>query len=190
MADPRAIGLPVDRDGYRFDLLARADIEALRCFRNAQMDVLRQVEVITPEAQERWFATQVEPAHGAPQPPQLLIGIHREGAFIGYGGLTYLNWDARRAEVSFLVDPERAAVPDVYRRDTAAFLGFLADWSFGVLELHRLFGETYAFRGFHISLLEEAGYRLEGRLREHVMTGDGFGDSVVHGLLASEWRPQ
>ncbi|MDQ3721274.1 MAG: hypothetical protein M3350_10930, partial [Actinomycetota bacterium] len=68
MADPKAPGLPVDRVGYRFGLLARADIEALRCFRNAQMEVLRQTEVITPEGQQRWFETQVEPAHAAPQP--------------------------------------------------------------------------------------------------------------------------
>lgn len=117
VADPRARGLPVERDGYRFDLLARADIEALRGFRNAQMAVLRQAEAITPEAQQRWFGfeTHVEPAHAAPQPPQLLIGIHRDGAFIGYGGLTNLNWEARRAEVSFLVDPERAADSDVCR---------------------------------------------------------------------------
>ena len=190
MAERRPAGLPVDRDGYRFDLLARADIETLRGFRNAQMEVLRQARVITPEGQQQWFATHVEPAHAADEPPHFLIGIHCDGAFIGYGGLTNINWEARRAEVSFLVDPERAAEPDVYRHDMAAFLGFLADWSFGILDLHRLFAETYVFRDFHISLLEEAGYRLEGRLREHVMTPDGLGDSLVHGLLASEWRAQ
>jgi RimJ/RimL family protein N-acetyltransferase len=188
VSEPRAAGLPVDRHGYRFDLLARADIEALRGFRNAQMDVLRQAEPITPEAQQQWFATQVEPAHAAHEPAQLLIGINRSGTFIGYGGLTHLDWEARRAEVSFLVDPRRAADADLYRRDSAAFLSFLADWSFGVLDLHRLFAETYAFRDLHISLLEEAGYRREGRLREHVMTPHGLGDSVLHGLLASEWR--
>lgn len=188
MADPEAPGLPVDSDGYRFDLLAPADIEILRGFRNAQMDVLRQAEAITPSDQRRWFETHVEPAHAAPRPPQLLIGIRRGEVFIGYGGLTNLNWEARRGEVSFLVDPARAADPDLYRRDMEAFLGFLADWSFGVLELHRLFAESYVFRDFHILLLEEAGFRLEGRLREHVMTPDGLGDSVLHGLLASEWR--
>jgi RimJ/RimL family protein N-acetyltransferase len=86
------------------------------------------------------------------------------------------------------MDPERAADPDVYRRDMASFLAFLADWSFGELGLNRLFAESYAFREFHIGLLEEAGFRPEGRLREHVLIGDGFGDSVVHGLLAAEWR--
>ena len=188
VAEPRSAGLPVDRDGYKFDLLARADIETLRGFRNAQMEVLRQTRVITQVGQQQWFANHVEPAHAAEKPLQLLIGIHCDAAFIGYGGLTNLNWDAGRAEVSFLVDPERAADPDVYRRDMTAFLAFLADWSFGTLGLHRLFAETYVFRDFHISLLEGAGYRLEGRLRQHVMTPDGLGDSLVHGLLASEWR--
>ena len=188
MVEARAAGLPVDRDGYRLDMLRRADIQTVRGFRNAQMEVLRQAREITPEGQEQWFATQVEPAHAADEPPQLLVGIHCDGAFIGYGGLTHINWEARRAEVSFLVDPRRAADPDIYRRDMTAFLGFLADWSFRTLGLRRLFTETYAFRAFHISLLEKAGYRLEGRLREHIMTSAGPGDSVVHGLLASDWR--
>ena len=70
----------------------------------------------------------------------------------------------------------------------AAFLGFLADWPFGDLGLHRLFAETYAFRDFHIAILEEAGLRARGSpARARDDTG-GLGDSLVHGLLASEWR--
>ena len=39
-----------------------------------------------------------------------------------------------------------------------AFLAFLAGLAFGVLGLNRLFAETWAFREFHISLLEKAGF--------------------------------
>jgi RimJ/RimL family protein N-acetyltransferase len=114
--------------------------------------------------------------------------LDAEEQFIGYGGLTNIDWVSRRAEVSFLVDPERAADPDVYRRDIGAFLGFLANLAFNELGLNRLFAETYAFRNFHIGLLERAGFSVEGRLREHAWTGQGLGDSIVHGLLAAEWR--
>ncbi|MGI8593125.1 MAG: GNAT family N-acetyltransferase [Solirubrobacteraceae bacterium] len=189
MAEPGARGLPVHHEGYRFLLLRREDTETLRGFRNAQIDVLRQAAPITAEAQRLWFDRVVLPDHSAVDPPQLLISILADGdRFIGYGGLTSLNWEARRAEVSFLVDPDRAADDGVYARDMAAFLGFLAEWSFGTLGLNRLFAETYAFRRFHISILERAGYVPEGRLREHVMTPDGLGDSIVHGLLASDWK--
>lgn len=188
-AAPGARGLPAERDGYRFVALRQADIAPLREFRNAQIDVLRQAEPISPEQQRRWFEQTVVPEQSAARPRQLLVSmLAGEERFIGYGGLTNIDWEARRAEVSFLVDPARAADPDLYARDMAAFLGFLAGWAFGELGLNRLHAETYTFREHHISLLEQAGFTREGRLREHVAAADGPGDSLVHGLLAADRR--
>lgn len=181
-------GVPADRDDYRYTLLRRADIQALRRFRNEQIDVLRQQEPISPPEQERWFDEVVVPAQRNPQPQTILVSIlHARESFVGYGGLTNISWEARRAEVSFLVDPKRAADPVVYRRDMTSFLGFLQDWSFGALGLNRLFTETYAMRDHHIAILESAGFVPEGRLRQHVMTTSGLTDSVLHGVLAEEW---
>jgi RimJ/RimL family protein N-acetyltransferase len=187
MADAPGQDFDVERDGYRYVPLRREDIEPLRGFRNAQMVVLRQSEPISPEQQQRWFDEVVAPAQVAARPSMILTSIlDGEGRFIGYGGLTNISWESRRAEVSFLVDPERAAQPDVYRRDMAAFLGFLAHDAFGRLGLNRLFAETYAFRDFHLGVLEGAGFVREGRLREHVLVGERLEDSLVLGLLAAE----
>jgi RimJ/RimL family protein N-acetyltransferase/SAM-dependent methyltransferase len=184
-SEPAAPGLPAERDGYRYLPLRRADIEPLRRFRNAQMDVLRQSAPISAPEQERWFDEVVAWAQRAPRPPMMLVSIlDGDDRFIGYGGLTNLDWDARRAEVSFLVDPARAADPGVYAHDFTTFLRFIADWAFGDLALNRLFTETFEFREAHIALLEQAGFRPEGRMRQHVATGD----SVLHGLLASDPR--
>jgi RimJ/RimL family protein N-acetyltransferase len=178
-------GLPAARDGYRYVPLRRSDIEPLRRFRNEQIEVLRQVEPISTSGQQRWFDEVVAPAKRDARPPMILVSIlDADERFIGYGGLTNVDWRAGRAEVSFLVEPERAADPEVYRRDLSTFLGFLADWAFGELGLKRLFTETYSFRDFHIEILERAGFRPEGRLREHVEAGD----SLLHGLLATDSR--
>jgi RimJ/RimL family protein N-acetyltransferase len=180
----------VSEAGYRYLPLRREDIQALREFRNAQMDVLRQNEPISPERQAAWFEREVVPTQGVERPHQVLVSILADGdRFVGYGGLTNLNWEELRAEVSFLVDPERARDPALYRADMTSFLAYLARLAFEELGLNRLFAETYAFREAHIGILEECGYRLEGRLREHIQLGGGkAGDSVVHGLLAAEWR--
>jgi RimJ/RimL family protein N-acetyltransferase len=179
----------VSEAGYRYVPLRREDIQALREFRNAQIDVLRQAEPISPEQQEAWFEREVVPAEQAERPHQVLVSILDEDRFVGYGGLTNLNWPELRAEVSFLIDPERAADPAQYRADMTAFLAYLARLAFDDLGLNRLFAETYAFREAHIGILEECGYTLEGRLREHIQLGGGkAGDSVIHGLLAAEWR--
>jgi len=179
----------VSRAAYTYTPLRREDIQALRVFRNEQIDVLRQAEPISPEQQERWFDDQVIPSQSDPRPSQVLVSIlDAEDRFIGYGGLTNVRWDHRRAEVSFLVDPARAADQDVYSRDMGAFLEFLTDMAFGLLGLNRLFSETYAFRDLTISLLERAGFALEGRLREHTAGDYGPVDSIMHGLLAADWR--
>ena len=87
------------------------------------------------------------------------------------------------------MDPKRAGDDDVYRRDMEAFLSHLAQLAFGEHGLNRLFAETWAFREFHISVLEGAGFTYEGRLREHTMDAGGRPiDSVLHSRLASEWR--
>ena len=177
-------GLPAQRDGYRYEPLRRVDIEPLRRFRNEQIDVLRQAEPISREQQQRWFDDVVVPAQREARPPMILVSILDDaGRFAGYGGLTNVDWAARRAEVSFLVDPERAADPDTYGGDMTSFLRFLADWAFRDLGLNRLFAETYAFRDLTIELLEQAGFVREGRLRQHVTSGD----SLLHGLLSEDW---
>lgn len=175
--------------GYAYPPLRREDIQALRGFRNEQIDVLRQAEPISEEQQERWYEEQVVPQQSDPHPSQVLVSILEPGgAFIGYGGLTNVRWDHRRAEVSFLVDPVRAADEEVYRRDMRAFLDHLAALAFGEHGLNRLFAETWAFREFHISVLEDAGFKYEGRMREHTLDGEGRPiDSVLHSRLASEW---
>ena len=170
---------------YTVRSIAREDMEAIRRWRNAQMDVLRQPTEISPADQERYFDVAVEPTFAQPRPRQILLTLLEDDAPVGYGGLTNLDWDARRAELSFLVAPERAARPDVYERDFRAFLELAVD---GVamrdLNLHRVFSETYDVRPQHVSILEAFGFVPEGRMRDHVRIGDRYADSLLHGYVA------
>jgi RimJ/RimL family protein N-acetyltransferase len=187
--DPVEAPPSTDRDHYQYVPLRRGDIEALRQFRNAQLDVLRQAEPISSAQQEHWYEHVVIPTQREPQPTMMLVSILAEpDRFIGYGGLTNIEWGSRRAEVSFLVDPVRANDPCVYRRDMSAFLEFLKCWAFTEVGLNRLFTETYAFRDAHIGILEHAGFSVEGRLRQHVVIGGKLTDSIMHGLLSADER--
>jgi RimJ/RimL family protein N-acetyltransferase len=167
--------------------LGAEHIEQIRLFRNCQIEVLRQTAPISAEEQVRWYEEVVSPTHESSAPEFLLVSILDAGdRLLGYGGLTNVSWPNRRAEVSFLVDPPRAADPSIYREDFTAFLAFLREWGFGGLSLNRLFTETFAFRKFTIELLEEAGFVPEGRLRQHTVGPDDFVDSLLHGLCASD----
>ena len=164
------------------------DIESVRLWRNAQMDVLRQSEPISSEAQVRYFTEKVWPEQALREPAQVLLAIERQGVLIGYGGLVHIAWVHRRAEVSFLLDPSRTTDLTRYRSDFLAFLQLVKTLAFDDLKLQRLYTETYAIRQHHLSVLEAADFRLEGTLRQHVIIDGRPVDSLFHGCLDSYAR--
>jgi len=158
-------------------------IEAIRQWRNAQMDVLRQSHPIAAEAQIDYFARQIWPDKAQARPANILLVIEEDGEPVGYGGLVHIAWEHERAEISFLVKPEIAADLPHYRRCFLGFLGLAERLAFDQLGLHRLFTETYAIREDHMAVLDEAGFRREGRMRHHVRIDGRPVDSILHGRV-------
>jgi RimJ/RimL family protein N-acetyltransferase len=163
-----------------------AHIESIRRWRNAQLDVLRQLAPISPAQQEAYYAQHIWPSMGLERPANILMALLLDDGLIGYGGLVHISWDDRRAELSFLVDDARAADPGQYARDFTAFIGLARCMAFEDLGLHRLFTETYAIRVHHIGVLEGADFQREGVLRDHVRVGGAFVDSIMHGLIREQ----
>lgn len=187
--DYRVMPRPRLEDGVlALRAVAPDDIESIRQWRNAQMDVLRQSAIITSEAQERYFAECVWPDKSLLQPRQILLAIERHGELIGYGGLVHISWPYRRAEISFLTEPrlehEQATLFEYFSR----YLALIQELAFEDLRLYRLTTETYAHRKVHIKALEALGHRMEGRLRSHVIVDGKLSDALMHGILDHEWR--
>ncbi|UOQ99742.1 GNAT family N-acetyltransferase [Hymenobacter sp. 5317J-9] len=175
-------------DAYQLIPIRYEDREPIRTWRNAQLQVLRQAALLTAEQQEAYFQRVVMPLFEQEQPGQLLFSLLHEGQLIAYGGLVHISWPDLRAEVSFLVEPGRAADAATYRQDFLAHLRLLGQVAFEGLKFNRLFTETYDIRPAHVAILEEAGFRLEGRLRQHVQLAPGtFADSLMHGQLAADY---
>ena len=173
---------------YQLVTIRPDDREAIRAWRNAQLTVLRQAAPLTAEQQTAYFERVVQPLFGQEQPAQLLFSLLHQGELVGYGGLVHIAWADRRAEVSFLADPARVANPATYRTDFLAHLRLLGQVAFTALKFNRLFTETYDLRPAHVAILEEAGFQLEGRLRQHVRLEAGtFADSLMHGQLATDY---
>lgn len=175
-------------DAYQLIPIRYEDREPIRAWRNAQLQVLRQAEPLTAAQQEAYFQRVVMPLFEQERPGQMLFSLLHEGELIAYGGLVHISWLDGRAEVSFLVHPGRAAEPATYRADFRAHLRLLGQVAFEDLRFNRLFTETYDIRPAHVAILEEAGFRLEGRLRQHVQLAPGtFADSLMHGQLAADY---
>ncbi len=163
--------------------LRQEDLLSIMHWRNAQLKVLRQREPLTAEQQERYFQTVIAPSYAEKQPRQILFTYLHGQELIGYGGLVHIAWEDRRAEVSFLVDPERAADPSVYAQDFSLYLSLIQKTAFQHLGFTRLFTETYDIRSHHISILESSGFQLEGRLKAHVWIDGQPVDSLMHGCI-------
>ena len=164
-------------------------VEHIRRWRNAQIHVLRQAHPITPDEQALYFANHVWPKKKLAQPPKILLAIKEDGDLIGYGGLVHIKWDYQRAEISFLLAPERAADDDAGAPVFAEFLHMMENLAFSDLGLERLMTETYAQRTAFIAALDAHGFQREGRLRSHVRVAEQPIDAILHGLLSTDRSP-
>lgn len=171
-------------DGYTLRAVLPEHIERLRLWRNAQMDILRQSHLITPTQQVAYYRDHVWPAKHMKKPPHILLAFFQDDQLIGYGGLVHIAWEHRRAEVSFLLNPEYEQ--DLKERSAllSVYLHLLKELAFDDLQLDRLFTETYAMRSYHIQTLEAEGFQYEGCLRAHVWMQGRPVDSVFHGCLS------
>jgi len=164
--------------------LERKNLKKLMDFRNQQMDILRQNRPLNENDQEKWFEkiskdkTQI----------MFEILLKDDDDFIGCCGLTYIDYDNHRAELSFIVDPVRARDDKLYKEDFIAVLKMLCKYGFEEINLNKIFTETYEFRKKHIKILESFGLKYEGKMREHVFVNGKYHDSLLHSILYDEWK--
>lgn len=168
---------------YKISPVSPSHIESIRCWRNDQMDVLRQAEIISSEHQCDYFSKNIWPTMEHNQPSNILVGFLYDEILIGYGGLVHIAWEHRRAEISFLLETSRSLHESTYAKDFNVFLQLIQSMAFEDLDLHRLFAETYSNRYQHIKILEEAGFKLEGILHQHVLIKGIYLNSLIHGLI-------
>ncbi len=170
---------------YHVQPLQYQHLLKIKEWRNQQIDVLRQKNVLTDEDQFNYYTRFIQPSFSEVNPRIILFSFLLREELIGYGGLTNCSWDDKRAELSFLVSTDRAAQEDQYDEDFSAFIHLMKEVSFDVLSFNRIFTETYDIRPHHIRILEKNGFVLEGRMKEHVFIKGKFIDSLLHGCLKS-----
>ena len=168
---------------YAIVPLREIDILEIAKWRNEQIDILRQNIVLTDQNQKGYYDKYVVPSFSESHPKIILFSYLEHNMCIGYGGLTNIDWENECTELSFLLQTERAKNVQRYHRDFSHFLHLLKRVVFNELDLNRIFTETYDIRADHIRVLEENGFVLEGRLRQHVVIRGRFVDSLIHGCL-------
>ena len=165
---------------YRLLPIRPDDREAIRQWRNAQLDILRQAAPLSADSQDRYFREVVAPLFDAEQPGQLLFSLLLDEELMGYGGLVHIDWVAGRAEISFLLETGRNAHIPTFQADFAAYLYLLRQVAFEDLALQKINTEAYDVRPYLTEVLEAEGFAEEARLPRHVRVAGQLVDTVFH----------
>ena len=64
----------------------------------------------------------------------------------------------------------------------------ITTYAFTVVKLHRLYAAPFAFNRASVRVLEKAGYRKEGTLRESAIKEGTVTDQELYAITAPEWR--
>ncbi|MGQ0829624.1 MAG: GNAT family N-acetyltransferase [Bacteroidota bacterium] len=171
-----------------YEILPFRDEDKLKIkeWRNLQMDVLRQKKLLTDSDQINYFNNYVLPTFEQEAPKIMLFSFLEDKTCIGYGGLTNIDWESKHIEMSFLIDPQRLQ-PGTYKKDFSAFITLIKMVVFEELKFNRIFTETYDIRPLHISILEKNGFKLEGRMVEHILINGKFTDLLIHSFLKKDY---
>ena len=175
---------------YCITPLREKDIFKIKEWRNAQMDFLRQKSPLTDKEQEDYYRKVIKPEFSHPAPSQILFSFLKNGECIGYGGITNIDWESKRTELSFLLNNKRAWVNSVYDKEFSIFLSLIKQLVFEKLQFNRIFTETFDIRPFHISILEKNGFIPEGRMHQHVFLKGKFVDSLIHGFTKEQYAAE
>ena len=156
------------------------EIEAIRKWRNDQLDVLRQKYLISHEEQQRYYRENVWPIMSKIHPPQILVSYYDGDNHVGYGGLVHMVWDRKEAELSFLLDPAKTRDHAIYQHYHWSFIELIKNLAFSDLGFNSIITETYSHRIHHIANLEEAGFMRRKVIKDSCKIGGEFVDSIIH----------
>ena len=157
------------------------DRDAIREWRNAQIDVLRQHNPLSAADQDNYFSNIVLPQLTQEQPEQILFAFLEDSQLVGYGGFVHIVWSDPCAEVSFLTDADRSNL-QVFSQDWSEYLTLLVQLA-QKIGFHKLTTETYSIRPELLEILENFGFTQEGLLRDHNLIDGVPVDSFCHAYL-------
>jgi RimJ/RimL family protein N-acetyltransferase len=114
------------------------------------------------------------------QPADMAVGpwVH-----IGSCGLHKIDWRNRHAELGIVIGAR-----DYWNRGYGTdAVQTLSGWAFNTLNLHRLFLHVFADNTRAIRCYEKVGYQHEGRLRQDNFSNGAYRDTLLMGLLRTDW---
>lgn len=111
------------------------------------------------------------------------IVLKEDGRHIGNIKLGNINWIHRHADVGMLIGERDCWSKGVGREA----MRLITDYAFAVLNLNHLTGGIYATNAGSLRMTLKSGWKEEGRRREMYYAEGEYVDSILVGILRSEW---
>lgn len=147
-------------------------------WRNEQIYHLRQTEELTKERQKFYFNKVISNLFQIKYPNQLLFSFLKNDKCIGYGGLVHISWENKNAEISFIM--KTSLEKKYFGEYWSIFLSLIEELSFKELSFNKIFTYAFDLRPNLYKTLEQSGYKLEGKLKNHIFFNNKFVDVVIH----------
>jgi len=130
--------------------------------------------------EQEWFATLYKTDRDIP----LAIVLKDGDRHIGNCGLHQIDYPNRCAQFEIMIG-EKEEWDKGYASEASRLI---IDYGFNQLGLHRISLQVYACNSRAQSVYEKLGFIREGILRESYFRDGRYCDTVMMGILRSEWR--
>ena len=164
------------------------DREAIRKWRNQQIEILRQRKEITTEEQDKYFNTVVTNLFVDTQPSQFLFSFLKNNKLIGYGGLVHIDWDSKNAEISFLWDTERNIVESTFLFEWDIYWTLIKEVTFNSLKFKKIYTYGYDIRPHLTKVLLKQNFVEEANLKRHVKKNEVYVDVLIHSFFIEQYK--
>ena len=167
--------------------LREEDTELIRKWRNEQIDYLRQNKPLTKDEQSKYYHQVIKKSFYEKKPEMILFSFILKNSCIGYGGFVHIDWNLKKAELSFVLNTNRTEKLETYKKEFSIFLKIILNIGFKQILFHKIFTETFDIRPNTILVLEKTGFVLENRLSSKNYINGSYVDSLFHRILISEY---
>ena len=174
-------------DEYCLVPFMEQEMELIRKWRNEQIDYLRQNKPLTKDEQSKYYHQVIKKSFYEKKPEMILFSFILKNNCIGYGGFVHIDWNLKKAELSFVLDTNRTEKLETYKKEFSIFLKIILNIGFKQILFHKIFTETFDIRPNTILVLEKAGFVLENRLSSKNYINGSYVDSLFHRILIIEY---
>jgi ribosomal-protein-alanine N-acetyltransferase len=138
----------------------------------------------TPEDAQAWVQMFLRNQQEQPRIKfQLAVTLKETQQLIGNCGVRKDSPDSHQASIGYELAPDHWG----HGYATEAARAMVA-YGFTTLGVHRIWAECVADNVGSAHVLEKVGMMLEGRLRDHHYYKDRWWDTLLFGMLESEWQ--